>query len=87
MYGYSPLLDSALAALEREARNSRDAARLLAELERLPWLCSWRWDPLDALETLNRFYCDGAIRARPALMAVLLMELSAANPVPLSLMQ
>jgi hypothetical protein len=79
----SPLLTSALAALEREARDSRDAARLLAVLEEL-WPYSWRWS---ALETLNHFYCDGAIRSRPALMAVLLMELSAANPVPRTLLQ
>jgi hypothetical protein len=83
MTHHSPLLEAALAALEREARANRDAARLWATLEQLP-VYSFSWM---ALETLNHFCCDGPIRSRPALMAVLLKELAAANPVPLSLLQ
>jgi len=84
MYGYppDPLLASAMTALEREARDSTDAARLLAVLEDLPcW--SWKWH---ALEVLNRFDCEGPVRSRPVLMAVLLKQLSAAFPVPMSLL-
>jgi hypothetical protein len=76
----SPLLMSALAALEREAVDNFDAARLLEILEGLCPLC-WGWS---ALEMLNRF--DGRVRSRPALVAVLLRELSAAFPVPRSLL-
>jgi len=78
-----PLLEAALAALEREARTNSDAARLWATLEQLPWF-SWQWQ---ALEALNHFDCDGPIRSRPALMAALLKELSASFPVPMSLLQ
>jgi hypothetical protein len=79
----SPLLASALAALKREAEHNADAARLLATIEgdygiRCYWCC---------LEALNHFDCEGPIRARPVLLSVLLKELSAANPVPLSLLQ
>src|SRR5262245_28858599 len=79
----SPLLECALAALEREAETNPNAARLLSELEELCPMC-WSWE---ALETLNHFCCEGPIRSRPALMAVLLKELSAAFPVPRSLLQ
>jgi hypothetical protein len=79
----SPLVASALAALEREARHSRDAARLLAIIEEMQGpCCHWCW-----LEALNHFHCEGPIRARPVLLSVLLKELSAVNPVPLSLLQ
>jgi hypothetical protein len=82
-YVRSPLLASAMAALEREARHSRDAARLLAIIEDTPGFSRhWCW-----LEVLNHFDCEGPIRARPVLLSVLLKELSAANPVPLSLLQ
>jgi hypothetical protein len=77
-----PLLAAAMAALELEARESRDARRLLEILDNLcPW--GWGWD---ALETLNHFQCENGVRSRPALVAVLLLELSAANPVPRSLL-
>jgi hypothetical protein len=78
----SPLLESALAALEREAQDNPDAARLLEDLESLHPFC-WSWA---ALETLNHFCSEGPIRSRPVLMSVLLRELSAAFPVPLSLL-
>jgi hypothetical protein len=80
-YHPSPLLAAALAALEQEARSSPDAARLWAIIgETHPYLCcGWFM-----LEELNHF--DGCVRSRPALMAVLLKELSAAFPVPLSLL-
>ena len=77
----SPLLDTALAALEREARENPDAALLWRAIEDLPPFCR-RWR---ILEELNRF--DGCVRSRPALMSVLLYELSAAFPVPRSLLQ
>jgi hypothetical protein len=78
----SPLVDSALAALEREAEDNADAARLLATIEGVPGFCRyWCW-----LEVLNNFDCDGPIRSRPVLLSVLLKELSAAFPVPLSLL-
>jgi hypothetical protein len=77
----SPLLEAALAALEREARDNPDAAQLWAIIEEIPPFCrSWTM-----LEELNHF--DGCVRSRPALMSVLLKELSAAFPVPLSLLQ
>ena len=77
----SPLLELALAALEREASDNPDAAELLAIIESFPAFCrSW-----STLEALNHF--DGCVRSRPALMAVLLRELSAAFPVPRSLLQ
>jgi hypothetical protein len=82
-YVRSPLVASALAALEREARHSRDAARLLAIIEEMQGpCCHWYW-----LEALNHFDCEGPVRARPVLLSVLLKELSAVNPVPLSLLQ
>jgi hypothetical protein len=77
----SPLLASALAALEREATDDPDAARLLATIEELPPFCR-HWAILDEL---NRF--DGCVKSRPALMSVLLYELSAAFPVPRSMLQ
>jgi hypothetical protein len=81
-YHPSPLLASALAALEREAEHSEDAARLLAIIEEMPGYCRyWTW-----LEALTHFDCDGPVRSRPVLMSVLLKELSAAFPVPLSLL-
>jgi hypothetical protein len=74
---------SALAALEREAEDSADAARLLATIEEVRGVCCyWCW-----LEVLNHFDCEGPIRSRPVLLSVLLKELSAAFPVPLSLLQ
>jgi hypothetical protein len=76
----SPLVMSALAALEREAVDNFDAARLLEILEGLCPLF-WTWQ---ALEALNCF--DGRVRSRQALVSVLLRELSAAFPVPLSLL-
>jgi hypothetical protein len=76
----SPLLNSALAALEREARDNPDAARLWAIVEALP-IFSRSWV---MLEELNHF--DGCVKSRPALMSVLLKELSAAWPVPMSLL-
>ena len=79
MYGScSPLLASALAALEREAEENPDAAHLLALIQVLPW------SPWVRLDVLNNF--PGSVRSRPALMAVLLKELSAAFPVPMSLL-
>jgi hypothetical protein len=76
----SPLLDAALAALELEAKSNPDAAVLWRIIEDLPPFCrSW-----SMLEACNHF--DGCVRARPALMSVLLKELSAAFPVPLSLL-
>ena len=76
----SPLLDTALAALEREARENPDAAVLWRMIEDLPFYCrSW-----GMLEVLNHF--DGCVRSRPALLSVLLKELSAAWPVPKSLL-
>jgi hypothetical protein len=76
----SPLLDTALAALEREARENPDAAVLWRIIEDSPPFCrSW-----GMLEVCNHF--DGCVRSRPALMSVLLKELSAAWPVPLSLL-
>ena len=78
----SPLLEAALAALEREARENPDAARLWAIIENIHPFC-WSWE---TLETLNHFHCEGPIRSRPALMSVLLKELSAAFPVPMSLL-
>jgi len=77
----SPLLNSALAALEREARDNPDAARLWAIVDALP-IFSRSWMLLDAL---NHF--DGCVKSRPALMSVLLKELSATFPVPLALLQ
>jgi hypothetical protein len=78
-----PLLASALVALAREAEDNADAARLLATIEEMQGpCCHWCW-----LEALNHFDCDGPIRARPVLLSVLLKELSAVNPVPLSLLQ
>ena len=78
----SPLVASALAALEREAEDNADAARLLATIEgdygiRCYWCC---------LEALNHFDCEGPIQSRPVLLSALLKELSAVNPVPLSLL-
>jgi hypothetical protein len=82
-YVRSPLVASALAALEREAEDNADAARLLAIIEEMQGpCCHWYW-----LEVLNHFDCEGPIRARPVLLSVLLKELSAVNPVPLSLLQ
>jgi hypothetical protein len=78
-YHRSPLVASALAALEREAEHNDDAARLLATIEGVRGVCCyWCW-----LEVLNHFDCDGPIRSRPVLLSVLLKELSAVNPVPL----
>jgi hypothetical protein len=77
----SPLRDRALAALELEAKSNPDAAALLRIFEDSPPFCrSWFM-----LEACNHF--DGCVRSRPALISVLLKELSAANPVPLSLLQ
>jgi hypothetical protein len=77
----SPLLVSALTALELEAKTNPDAARLLAIIENLPpFSRSWYM-----IEALNHF--DGCVRSRPALLSVVLRELSAAFPVPMSLMQ
>jgi hypothetical protein len=77
----SHLLDAALRALEQEARDNPDAAHLWAILHERPGFCqSWIM-----LEELNHF--DGCVRSRPALVSVLLRELSAAFPVPKSLMQ
>jgi hypothetical protein len=76
----SPLLDSALAALEREARENPDAAVLWHIIEDLPPFsrsCSM-------LEACSHF--DGCVRSRPALVSVLLKELSAAFPVSKSLL-
>jgi hypothetical protein len=82
-YVRSPLVASALAALAREAEDNDDAARLLAIIEEMQGpCCHWCW-----LEVLNHFDCDGPIRSRPALLSVLLHELAAANPVPMSLLQ
>jgi hypothetical protein len=82
-YVRSPLVASALAALEREAQHNADAARLLATIEEVHGFCRyWCW-----LEVLNHFDCDGPIRPRPVLLSALLKELSAAYPVPLSLLQ
>jgi hypothetical protein len=82
-YHRSPLVASALAALEREAQDNADAARLLATIEEVHgFCCYWCW-----LEVLNHFDCNGPIRSRPVLLSVLLKELSAVNPVPLSLLQ
>jgi hypothetical protein len=76
----SPLLDRALAALELEAKSNPDAALLLRMIEDVnPFCCSW-----GILEVCNHF--DGCVRSRPALISVVLKELSAANPVPLSLL-
>ena len=73
---------AALAALENEARKNPDAARLLAIIEDLPPYCrSW-----EMLELLNHYDCEGPIRSRPMIMSVLLRELSAAFPVPLSML-
>jgi hypothetical protein len=72
-----------MSLLEREAEDNVDAARLLDIIENVPGFCRyWCW-----LEVLNHFDCAGPIRARPVLLSVLLKELSAANPVPLSLLQ
>jgi len=80
---HRPLLASAMAALEREAEDNPDAARLLATLEELCPMC-WMWS---ALEALNHFDCEGPIRSQRILLAVLLAELSAAWPVPKSMLQ
>jgi hypothetical protein len=80
LFQNSPLLDMALVALEREALDNPDAARLLEIIEALhPFSRSW-----GMLEALNHF--DGCVRSRPALMSVLLKELSAAFPIPVSLL-
>jgi hypothetical protein len=55
---------------------------LLEIIEDLPPFCR-HWAMLDVL---NHFRCDNGVKARPALMGVLLKELSAAFPVPLSLL-
>jgi hypothetical protein len=78
----SLLLEGALAALAREAPDNPDAARLLAIIEALPPFCR-HWSMLEAL---NHFDCEDGVKSRPALMSVLLKELSAAFPVPLSLL-
>jgi hypothetical protein len=76
----SPLLEAALAALELEAKTNPDAALLLRMIEDVnPFCRSW-----GILEVCNHF--DGCVRSRPALISVVLKELSAANPVPLSLL-
>jgi hypothetical protein len=82
-YVRSPLVASALAALEREAEDNADAARLLATIEgERGACCYWCW-----LEALNHFDCDGPIQSRPVLLSALLRELAAEYPVPLSLLQ
>ena len=74
------LRDAALRALEREAGDNPDAATLWAIIHELPVVCqTWHM-----LEVLSHF--DGRVRSRPALISVLLRELSAAFPVPKSLM-
>jgi hypothetical protein len=82
-YHPSPLVASALSALEREAEQNADAARLLAIIEGIHPLCRWFY----MLEALNHFDCAGPIRSRPGFMGALLKELSAEFPVPLSLLQ
>jgi hypothetical protein len=76
----SPLLDTALAALKQEAESNPDAAALWRIIEDVrPFCRSW-----GMLEACNHF--DGCVRSRPALISVLLKELSAGFPVPLSLL-
>jgi hypothetical protein len=71
------MLEAALAALELEARNNPDAAVL--------WRIIEGDNGWGILEACNHF--EGCVRSRPALMSVLLKELSAALPVPKSLLQ
>ena len=76
----SPLLDTALAALEREARENPDAAVLWRMIEDLhPFCRNWYM-----LELCNHY--EGCVRSRPALVSVLLKELSTSFPVPISLL-
>jgi hypothetical protein len=76
----SPLLDTALRALEHEASGNPDAARLWEIIRELPIFCQL-WFMLDALSNF-----DGSVNSRPALVSVLLRELSEAHPVPKSLL-
>jgi hypothetical protein len=75
-------MTAALVALENEARENPDAARLLAIIENMPYY-ERAWG---LLELLNHYICEGPIRSRPMIMSVLLRELSAAFPVPLSML-
>jgi hypothetical protein len=75
-----PLLDTALRALEHEASGNPDAAVVWEIIRELP-IWSQLWAMLDVLT-----HFDGCVKSRPALVSVLLRELSAAHPVPKSLL-
>jgi hypothetical protein len=87
---HSPLLTSAMAALERAAETEPEAAQLLAMLESLDE-CGWYWSALFVLNSfypprpLGTFY-QRTFDAKMGVMAALLKEMSADCPVPMSLM-